>query len=448
MRTLAGLALVGCVLLPACSGGTVADASCPALLDWNGVRYQGSGYRLPPKLGERLGEGTFPPCDDGGGAVSEQAVQVFAVEGVDPAAAVATEGDLGVWLAPAYSGLDALYPPVLERVLLGPPCEASAPFVVEGLLEGGTDRLFAVEVDRADRAGRPYRGLLLELVADDGAVLPSVPLGRLSSFDRLRVRVGCREADLPNRTFVAEEVSLVANGNSCGRLGEPCHPSEGAPHPAIVGGSSEQRALLAEIVDGIGPSRLASVAIEPGEGSVGLAIEPGESGLRAEWEAWLVAGAFRDRSHERGLPEVVGLTVGDAWISIEGGPWRGGLDDPRALSREVHRADGRSSVHFDEYGLLRPAGVVPAITFVTNDGAEFLTRYLPRFLEELGDPWRYEGFYFRVESPDGRPLWEWAGSSRLSTGASGTSPGLEACNPVQHLSASFQAAPPDCPAAD
>ena len=448
MRTLGALALLGCALLSACSGGTASEGSCAALLDWNGVRYQGSGFRLPPELGERLGEGTYPGCDDGGGPVSEENVQVFAVEGVDTAVAVATGDGAGVWLAPAYSRPGASYPPALERVLLGPPCEASAPFVVEGLMEGGTNRLFALEVDRTDRAGRPYRGLLLELVVDRGAILPSVQLGRLSYLDRLRVRIGCHEADLPSRTFVAEEVSLVANGNACGRFGEPCHPSEGAPHPAIVGGSPKQRALLAEIVEGLGPSRLAAVAIEREEKSVGLAIKPVETGLRAEWEAWLVAGAFRDRSHERGLPEVVGLAVEDSWMSIEGGPWRGGLDDPRALSREVHRADGRSSVHFDEYGLLLPAGAVPAITFRTNDGATFLTQYLPRFLEELGDPWRYEGFYFRVERPDGRLLWEWAGSSPLSTGASGTSPGLEGCNPVEHLSAPVQTPPPDCPTTD
>lgn len=298
-------------------------------------------------------------------------------------------------------------------------------------MEGGTNRLFAMEVDRTDRAGRPYSGLLLELVVNDGALLPSVPLGRLSHLDRLRVRVGCREADLPNRTFVAQEVSLVANGNSCGRLGEPCHPSEGAPHPAIVGGSPEQRALLAEIVDGIGPSRLAAVAIERGEETAGLAIEPVEPVLRAEWEAWLVAGAFRDRSVELGLPAVRGLAfAGEAPAVIEGGPWEGGSDDPRELSRHVHRADGRSSVHFDEYALLRPAGVVPAVTFVTNDAAEFLTRYLPRFLEEFGDPRQYEGFYFGVEDVAGELVWEWAGSTRLGLETSRTAPGLEGCDPA------------------
>ena len=68
---------------------------------------------------------------------------------------------------------------------------------------------------------------------------------------------------------------------------------------------------------------------------------------------------------------------------------------------------------FDEYALLQPAGVVPAITFRTDDAEAFLDQYLSKFLEELGDPRRYEGFYFRIESLDGEPLWEWAGSSRL-----------------------------------
>ena len=215
-------------------------------------------------------------------------------------------------------------------------------------------------------------------------------------------------------TYVADEVSLVANGNYCGRYSEPCHRSEGPPQPAVAGGSAEQRALLGEIVEGIGPSVLRSVTVATTDRGAEIVVEPRpDAGLRGEWEAWLVAGAFRDRSHELELPAVVGLTFDGAWMDIEGGPWSGGLDDPRALSREVHRADGRSSVHFDEYALLQPAGVVPAITFRTDDAETFVDEYLSKFLEELGDPRRYEGFYFRIESPEGEPLWEWAGSSRL-----------------------------------
>lgn len=386
------------------------------VLDWNGVRYTSNGTAGPPPLGEALGEGSIPACDDGGGAEGEREVTVFAVEGVDPEAAVALEGFDGVYLAPAYTKSSAENPPVLERLILGPRCSEPGAFVVEGDYIPYMDRIFTLEVDTTDSAGSAYRGLSMQIVVADGADGPSVPLSRYGAFDRVRARIHCCKADRPEWTYVADEVSLVANGNYCGRYSEPCHRSEGPPQPAVAGGSAEQRALLGEIVEGIGPSALVSVTVTATDRGVELAAELGpDADLRGEWEAWLIAGAFRDRSHELGLPAVVGLAIGDDRISIAGGPWSGGLDDPRALSREVHRADGRSSVHFDEYALLQPAGVVPAITFKVGEeaAAAFLKQQLPRFLEELGDPWRYEGFYFRVEVPDGDPLWEWAGSSRL-----------------------------------
>ena len=407
----AGL-LAGCA---AGSGEGDSDASCDAALDWNGVRYQGSGTRLPPELGEAIGEGTVPGCDDGDGDSGESTVTVFAVKGVDPAAAVGLEDDWAVYLAPAYSGSAVVeYPTALERIILGPPCSEPGSFVVEGDFEPYQDRIFALQVGTTDAAGSPYRGLLLNIVVASGADVPSVTLSRYSSGDRVRTRIHCREAERPNWTYVADEVSLVANGNSCGRYSEPCHRSEGPPQPAVAGGSAEQRALLGAIVEGVGPSVLRSVTVAATDRGAELVVGPQpDAGLRGEWEAWLVAGAFRDRSRELALPAVVGLTFDGAWMDIEGGPWSGGLDDPRALSREVHRADGRSSVHFDEYALLQPAGVVPAITFRTDDAEAFLDQYLSKFLEELGDPRRYEGFYFRIESLDGEPLWEWAGSSRL-----------------------------------
>jgi len=401
-------------LLAGCADGS-EEADCAALLDWNGVRYQGWGTRLPPELGEAIGEGTVSACDDGDGETGETTVTVFAVRGVDPEAAVGLEDDEGVYLAPAYSDLAAVdYPPALERIILGPPCSVPGSFVVEGDFYPYQDRIFALQVDATDAAGSAYRGLLLNIIVGSGADVPGVPLSRYSSFDRVRARIRCREAERPNLTYVADEVSLVANGNYCGRYSEPCHRSEGPPQPAVAGGSAEQRALLGAIVEGVGPSVLRSVTVATTDRGAELVVEPArDAGLRGEWEAWLVAGAFRDRSHELALPTVVGLTFDGTWMDIEGGPWSGGLDHPRALSREVHGADGRSSVHFDEYALLQPAGVVPAITFRTDDVGAFLDQYLSKFLGELGDPRRYEGFYFRIESPEGEPLWEWAGSSRL-----------------------------------
>ena len=441
----AALALLLVAGLGAACSSTVHEAgSCAATLDWNGVRYQGNGYRLPPELGERLGDGVVPGCDDGGGASGDSSADVYAIEGVEPSVAVAlAEGD-AVYLAPEYSRADAMFPEALQPVIFGPSCSEAEPFVVEGELLGAEDTSFALEVEGFG----PYGGLELTVAVSPDAVVPSVPLSRYAAMDRLRARVRCVEADLPDDTFSAEEVSFVGNGFLCGQFSEPCHASEGPPHPGIAGGSPEQRALLEEIVTGLGPSMLTRIEVRESRRGVELAAEaPRPVALRAEWEAWLVAGAFRDGSLERGLPRLVGLAVGDTWMAIQGGPWNGGVDDPRTLSREVHRASGRSGIHFDPYALLRPAGVAPAITFRTGDGAEFLTTYLPRFLEELGDPWRYEGFYLRVEGVNGERIWEWAGSSRLATGGSGTKPGLEGCNPIQQLGSSMLSpSPPDCPA--
>jgi hypothetical protein len=326
MRTLAALALV-MVLLPACSSGTVSrsEGLCAALLDWNGVRYQGSSFRLPPELGERLGEGILPGCDDGGGPVSEQKVQVFAVEGVDPAVAVATEDADGVWLAPAYSRPGVSYPPVLERVLLGPPCEASTPFVVEGLFQGGSGRLFALEIDEADATGRPYRGLLIDVVVDEGAIVPSEPLEEFEGFERFRVLIRCRTAERPNRTFGAAEVSVVANSLYCSANGTPCHLSQGPPNPAIAGGTNAQREQLAEIVGGIGPSLLTDVAVERAGDGAALVVgtRVGET-LRAHWEP--------------GSSPVHSGTARRSSVSLQWSPWRSKASD--AASRAA-RGRGR-----------------------------------------------------------------------------------------------------------
>lgn len=419
---LAAVAVAGCA-----SGEARTDADCAALLDWNGVRYQGAGTRGPAELGERLGEGSLPGCDDGGGPVEDEAVEVFAVAGVAPEIAVAVPGHDAVYLAPDYAGPGAEYPEALEPVLLGPPCSEPEPFVLTGELVGGDRRRLTLTVEGSGT----YGGLDLTFLVTPDAVVPSVSLDRYAAFDRFRVLVRCRKADLPNRTYLAEEVSFVANGNRCGRYSEPCHVSEGPPQPAVRGGSAAQRTLLAEVAAGLGPSSLTALALRPAGEGVELAAEaPRPLELRAEWEAWLVAGAFRDRSGERGLPPVTSLSIGTERRELARGPWEGGLDDPRALSREIHRADGRSSVHFDEYAILRPEGVVPALTFRTDDGARFLRRGLPRFLAGLGDPVRYEGISVRVEDPDGQPLWEWARSSRLGAEAFAAVRGLDGCRPL------------------
>ena len=281
MRAVALAALLVAGFATACSSSATSEGDCAALLDWNGVRYEGSGYRLPPELGERLGEGVVPGCDDGGGAVGHASVQVYAVAGVDASVAVALAESDAVYLAPAYSGPGAEFPDALQSIILGPTCSEPEPFVLEGELLGAEDTDFALEVDGSG----PYAGLELSFLVPPEAVVPSVPLGRLAAFDRLRVRTRCLEADLPHRTFAAEEVSFVANGNMCGRYSEPCHQSEGPPHPEIAGGSPDQRRILRKIVAGLGPSTLTRIEILESRRGVELAVTaPLPLEIRAEWE--------------------------------------------------------------------------------------------------------------------------------------------------------------------
>ena len=72
-------------------------ASCAAGFNWNGRFYARDGGELekPFVVGEELGEGVQPGCDDMGGQSVEpdQAVTVLRIEGVDPDVAVARLGD-------------------------------------------------------------------------------------------------------------------------------------------------------------------------------------------------------------------------------------------------------------------------------------------------------------------------------------------------------------------
>jgi Family of unknown function (DUF6281) len=82
----------------AAGGGS---ASCVPLLEWHDATYWG-GQPGKVKLGESLGEATEPGCADTGGAEpAENEVEVFAIEGVDPAVAFATRPDF-VFLAEGY----------------------------------------------------------------------------------------------------------------------------------------------------------------------------------------------------------------------------------------------------------------------------------------------------------------------------------------------------------
>jgi uncharacterized protein DUF6281 len=75
-------------------GGGVA-ASCAFVVRFDGHLYSGYAVKAKPSQGDSLGTGTFPPCDDTGGALPPAAaeqVEVAAIDGVDPSIAIMLPG--------------------------------------------------------------------------------------------------------------------------------------------------------------------------------------------------------------------------------------------------------------------------------------------------------------------------------------------------------------------
>ena len=250
-------------------------------------------------------------------------------------------------------------------------------------------------------------------------------------------------------------VVLAAGG--CGGAEERPAATASPIRTEIVGGSAEQRELLREILAGMGETRIEAIRIgkpdkgwKPfGENDVALAVTTaGQHDFRAEWEAWIVAGVFRDRSREQNLPGVVVLEVSDDASRIDPGPNspRPPRGDADAIAAEIRRAaaDARASVK--ELALLRPDGIAPAVTLEVPDPAAFLKNRLASFLDAT-DPWpaRSEGRYVEVVDEDGRWAFRAGNSTRLSMGGSGARRGLEGCDPIVH-SRPHGYEPPPCPA--
>src|SRR5438552_1652247 len=86
-----------------------------------------------------------------------------------------------------------------------------------------------------------------------------------------------------------------------------------ATGPSVVGASAKQRALLRQILHGAGPTEIDRIRVhQPGRGwnhlprgvvQIDFAGHR-DPGGRTTWQAWVLAGAFRDGSARRGLAPV------------------------------------------------------------------------------------------------------------------------------------------------
>jgi Family of unknown function (DUF6281) len=71
------------------AGGDAAGA-CALMVEYEGAAYYGTYVKPLPDGGEPIGTGVVPACDDGGGAVPADEVELLSIPGVSPEVAVAT----------------------------------------------------------------------------------------------------------------------------------------------------------------------------------------------------------------------------------------------------------------------------------------------------------------------------------------------------------------------
>ena len=125
------------------AAGGGADAACAAVVEFNGQTYDGYGVQRAPDVGEKLGQGVFPPCNDTGGSDEKASKSpVAAIKGVDPGRAIVvlSQPTGMVWVKHGTKLPKSLQP------LMGPPtCQSEGSFRLEGdwlgILDNGTDRV-------------------------------------------------------------------------------------------------------------------------------------------------------------------------------------------------------------------------------------------------------------------------------------------------------------------
>jgi hypothetical protein len=222
----------------------------------------------------------------------------------------------------------------------------------------------------------------------------------------------------------------------------------------IVGATPKQEEILRESLSGVGDERIETITVEepePGWGSwpddVALRISPrpvAARGMRADWDAWLVANAFAVRSRELGLPSVAYMAypretsaMGEAAYEMARRGTKARVD---GFVRRIEVESKRAGVQVQGIEVLKPLDYALAITVRVPDPAEFLDHRAPKLFERLGEP--PGNFDLRFVDSEGNPIAEnW---HALSTGAVWVRRDLDGCSPYL-VSRSTTYKPPPCP---
>lgn len=197
----------------------------------------------------------------------------------------------------------------------------------------------------------------------------------------------------------------------------------------ITGATSGQRRLLRSILAGMGRTRISRIELSDArgrwpDGDV-VALRTARGDLRADWEAHLVGGIFRDRSLEQGLPNVAVVaswsgasTTARSKPDARFRPFD--ADDAAAVVSGIERAAKRGGAELERVELLQPEGLAVAARLRVTRPGRFLSERLDTVFEDLdGDTARYEGRYLEIVDRRGRPVLKEFGVSRLHWGGGG-----------------------------
>jgi hypothetical protein len=221
----------------------------------------------------------------------------------------------------------------------------------------------------------------------------------------------------------------------------------------IVGASLGQRAVLTEILAGLGPSAVEAITLGKPEsdvgapaGAVAIHVEVPEGDHFAHWHAYVVGKVFHRRSRDLHLPPVAWLSAANGGQTM--GPWSAGRADSPALTlaqareiaNRIRAAAKENDARVVRLELIRPHRLGFVVVLQADEPTSFLLLGYEDVLKPLDDLRGrvYDGRY--VEVLDGE------GDFVLRSGAGfSVRDDVASCAPVL-LIGSMSYDPPPCPA--
>jgi hypothetical protein len=262
----------------------------------------------------------------------------------------------------------------------------------------------------------------------------------------------------PTLTFVqpllARSAVAVAAVVAAGALiaasvrGEP----SASPSVTLSGASAPQKALMREILAGMGRTLITRISITPPPKSLGdwpraatyvNVIAGGGPKGAGEWQSWLFKGAFGDFSLKRHLPPMF------RFIPLAAPPpatAAGATALAASVRQAVSDTAGKSGVQVASLQILRPDGLAVALVLQVSDPASYMKNELLSLLQRVrgGKP-ELDGTYLALEDSSGSVVWNAYQSARMGSGSDFARSDLAGCNPIIHFGPDGYSLP-SCPA--